>query len=202
MYRRYLKRIMDVLLASIIILILLPLLVLIALLSLIQNRGGVFFLQKRAGLYGEPFKVIKFKTMNDRKDENGKFLPDDIRITRIGKWLRVFSLDEIPQLLNVVKGEMSIIGPRPLPMSYVERYSPIQRRRLNARPGITGYAQVNGRNNLDWDKRFELDVLYVDKLSFWMDITIIFNTIVKVLKRDGVLPDGKSSVDTFKGNNK
>src|SRR5690606_23951345 len=128
----------------------------------------------------------------------GKLLPDEIRITKIGRVLRTFSLDEIPQLLNVIFGEMSLIGPRPLPMSYVARYNDVQRRRLEVRPGITGYAQVNGRNFLDWNKRFALDVHYVENLTFRMDISIIMKTIGKVLKQDGVLPDGKSSVDTFK----
>lgn len=200
MYRKFIKRIIDLVFGLGGILISSPVLLIIFVAQVIDHGVRPFFFQTRAGLHGKPFKVIKFKTMNDRKDENGKLLPDDMRITRIGKWLRMFSLDEIPQLLNVIIGEMSLIGPRPLPMSYVGRYNTAQRKRLDVRPGITGYAQVNGRNTLDWNRRFELDAEYVEKLSFRMDLMIVLKTIGKVLNRDGVLPDGKSSVETFKGN--
>lgn len=199
MYHRIFKRLFDLILSLSGLIILSPVLFLICLFQVFEHGTRPFFFQTRAGLCGKPFKVMKFKTMNDRKDENGKLLPDEIRITKIGRVLRTFSLDEIPQLLNVIFGEMSLIGPRPLPMSYVARYNDVQRRRLEVRPGITGYAQVNGRNFLDWNKRFALDVHYVENLTFRMDISIIMKTIGKVLKQDGVLPDGKSSVDTFKG---
>ena len=177
-----------------------PVLLILLLFQVIDHGVKPFFLQTRAGLNGMPFKVIKFKTMTDTRGCDGKLLSDDQRITKLGKWLRLLSLDEIPQLFNVIYGDMSLIGPRPLPLSYVERYNAEQRRRLDVRPGITGYAQVNGRNNLDWNARFKLDVEYVDNLSFALDVKIILKTIGKVLKQDGVQPDGKSSVETFRGN--
>jgi len=198
-YRRIFKRLFDLILSLSGLIVLLPVLFIICLFQVIDHGLSPFFFQTRAGLFGKPFKVVKFKTMRDERDGDGKLLPDEFRITRFGRILRTLSLDEIPQLVNVIIGEMSLIGPRPLPMSYVTRYNAVQRKRLHVRPGITGYAQINGRNFLDWNKRFELDVYYVENLTFVMDITIIMKTIGKVLKQDGVLPDGKSSVDTFKG---
>jgi lipopolysaccharide/colanic/teichoic acid biosynthesis glycosyltransferase len=190
----------DFVLALIGFVILSPVFVLLALILTINNRGTPFFVQKRPGLHEKPFKLIKFKTMNDAKDQNGKYLPDEVRLTRVGAIIRGLSLDEIPQLLNVLKGEMSLIGPRPLLMEYLPLYSDFQRRRHLVRPGITGLSQVNGRNSLDWPTRFQLDAHYVDNLSFWMDVKILFRTFFKVVKRDGISQDGHVSMTPFKGN--
>jgi lipopolysaccharide/colanic/teichoic acid biosynthesis glycosyltransferase len=163
------------------------------------NHGSVFFLQLRPGHHAKVFKIIKFKTMRDAFDESGYPLPDEMRLTKVGKWVRSASLDELLQLINVIKGDMSMVGPRPLLMQYLERYSPEQARRHDVRPGITGWAQVNGRNAISWEEKFRLDVEYVDRLSFWLDVKILWMTAVNVLKRKGISADGHATMEEFKG---
>lgn len=164
------------------------------------NQGKPFFFQARPGKNGKVFKIIKFKTMNDLKDQNGNLLSDELRLTKIGTFVRKTSLDEMPQLINVLKGDMSLIGPRPLLTQYLHLYNDFQNRRHEVKPGITGWAQVNGRNAISWDKKFELDVWYVDNISFVVDIKILFLTIIKVLKSDGINPDNQSLTEPFIGN--
>jgi len=167
----------------------------------IANKGaGAFFLQERPGKDEKIFKVIKFKTMNDRRDENGNLLPDSERLTTIGRWIRSLSLDEIPQLINVLKGDMSLIGPRPLLVQYLPLYDEVQRRRHEVRPGITGWAQVNGRNAISWQEKFEHDVWYVDHLSLSLDIKILLKTIEKVFKREGINSGTHVTMEPFNGN--
>lgn len=187
MYQHFLKRLIDFLLSLIAIICISPfLLILMALLYFANEGAGVFFLQERPGLKGRIFKVIKFKTMNEKRGEDGKLLPDLLRITKVGKFVRATSLDELPQLFNVLKGDMALIGPRPLLKQYLPLYSEEQMRRHDVRPGISGWAQVNGRNNLSWTEKFKLDVWYVDHLSFALDIKIIFMTVMKVFKRESI----------------
>ena len=164
------------------------------------NNGKPFFFQARPGLYGKIFKVIKFKTMNDRKDKSGNLLPDDKRLTGIGAFIRKTSLDEIPQLLNVIKGDMSLIGPRPLLTEYLPLYDKVQIRRHEVKPGITGWAQVNGRNAISWEKKFEYDVWYVDHLSFLLDVKILFLTLQKVFKSEGISSATAATMERFTGN--
>jgi lipopolysaccharide/colanic/teichoic acid biosynthesis glycosyltransferase len=187
MYRRGLKRIIDFLVVFVVLLAIWPLLVVITIWLSIANKGaGAFFTQERPGLNGKIFKVIKFKSMTDQRDENGKLLPNEQRITRVGKFIRSTSIDELPQLINVLKGDMSIIGPRPLLPRYLELYSAEQARRHDVRPGITGWAQVNGRNAISWTEKFKLDVWYVDHCSLWLDLKIVFMTINNVIKRKNI----------------
>ena len=187
MYQHFFKRLIDFLLSLIAIICISPfLLILMALLYFANEGAGVFFLQERPGLKGKIFKVIKFKTMNEKRGEDGKLLPDLLRITKVGKFVRATSLDELPQLFNVLKGDMALIGPRPLLKQYLPLYSEEQMRRHDVRPGISGWAQVNGRNNLSWAEKFKLDVWYVDHLSFALDIKIIFMTVMKVFKRESI----------------
>ncbi|MBU2945652.1 sugar transferase [Zobellia uliginosa] len=202
MYKAILKRLIDFLVALFGLIVAGPLMVFVILFLAISNKGNVFFVQKRPGKNEVVFKILKFKTMNDRKDENGNLLPDEIRLTPIGKFIRKTSLDELPQLLNVLKGEMSLIGPRPLLVSYLPLYSETQKKRHLVRPGITGWAQVNGRNAISWDKKFEYDVWYVENLSFLLDLKIIFLTIQKVLKSDGISSDSSATMEVFTGNSK
>ena len=184
MYEKYFKRILDFTIVLAVLLVIWPVLLLIAVLLLIFNEGaGVFFTQERPGYNGKIFKIIKFKTMNQRKGDDGNLLPDVQRITKFGGFIRKFSIDELPQLFNVLKGDMSIIGPRPLLVRYLPLYSEEQARRHNVRPGITGWAQCNGRNNLSWTDKFKLDVWYVDNISFAVDCKIVWTTAMKVLKR-------------------
>lgn len=203
MYRNYLKRVFDFSVALIALLILALPLAIITLWLTIANKGaGAFFTQERPGYKAKIFKVIKFKSMTDEKDENGKLLPNEKRITRIGKFIRRTSIDELPQLFNVLKGDMAFIGPRPLMIRYLDLYSPEQARRHDVRPGITGWAQVNGRNNITWTKKFELDVWYVDHVSFWLDIKIYFLTVYKVLKHADIDSGGdKVGAVGFNGHN-
>ena len=187
MYRRGLKRIIDFLVVFVVLLVIWPLLVVITIWLSIANKGaGAFFTQERPGLNGKIFKVIKFKSMTDQRDENGKLLPNEQRITRVGKFIRSTSIDELPQLINVLKGDMSIIGPRPLLPRYLELYSAEQARRHDVRPGITGWAQVNGRNAISWTEKFKLDVWYVDHCSLRLDLKIVFMTINNVIKRKNI----------------
>lgn len=202
MYRHCLKRVFDFLFASVALLILLPVLLLITVGLHVANKGaGAFFFQERPGRYGKLFKVIKFKTMTDERDEQGQLLPDAERLTKIGKIVRSLSIDELPQLVNVLKGDMALIGPRPLLPQYLPLYSKEQARRHEVRPGITGWAQVHGRNAISWTKKFELDVWYVDHCSFLLDVKIFFLTIKKVLVREGISQKGQATMEYFNGKN-
>ena len=201
MYKTYLKRLLDVVLSFMGLLALSPILLLVILLLAIANNGKPFFFQMRPGLKGHLFKIIKFKTMNDKKDSNGKLLNDSLRLTKIGNFVRKTSLDEIPQLINVLKGDMSLIGPRPLLPEYLPLYNDEQKKRHNVRPGITGWAQVNGRNAINWQQKFEYDVWYVQHLSFKLDIKIIIQTFQKVLKSEGIYASSTIVMNRFKGNN-
>ncbi|CAA0149797.1 sugar transferase [Tenacibaculum maritimum] len=200
LYSCFFKRVIDVLLSLIGLIVLFPvLLVVIVLLKI--NQGGVFFLQKRPGKNDEIFEIIKLKTMTDERDSKGVLLPDEKRITRIGQFVRSNSLDEIPQLINVLKGDMSLIGPRPLLVKYLERYTPEQKRRHNVKPGVTGWAQVNGRNEISWERKFELDTWYVDNVNFLIDLKILILTIKKVLDRKGISSKTNATMETFMGKN-
>lgn len=200
LYRNVFKRLLDILVSLIGLLVFFPFLVVITLVLWKSNQGKPFFYQVRPGKDCQLFRVIKFKTMNDKTDEQGDLLPDELRTTRFGKILRQTSLDEIPQLINVFLGNMSIIGPRPLLVEYLELYSEIQLRRHEVRPGITGLSQINGRNLLEWQKRFELDVYYVDNLSFLLDLKIFFLTVKKVFQREGASSAKTVTIKKFKGN--
>lgn len=201
-YRKYCKRIIDFAIAFIALLIIWPILAIATIWLHFANKGaGAFFLQPRPGKNAKPFNVIKFKTMTDQRDANGTLLPDDQRITPIGKFIRSTSLDELPQLINVLKGDMSLIGPRPLLVQYLPLYSKEQARRHEVRPGITGWAQVNGRNAISWKQKFELDVWYVDHCSFLLDMKILLMTIKKVFKREGISSDTSVTMEPFTGNN-
>jgi sugar transferase EpsL len=171
----------------------------ITLLVRLKLGTPVLFRQQRPGLHGKPFMIMKFRTMTDERDADGRLLPDEKRLTAFGRWLRSTSLDELPELLNVLKGDMSLVGPRPLRMRYLERYTPEQMRRHDVLPGLTGWAQINGRNAVTWEKRFQNDVWYVDHLSLWLDIHIIFLTIDKVVKREGISQQGHVTMEEFKG---
>lgn len=200
MYKLFFKRVIDFLIALIALLLLSPIFFIVLILLAIYNAGKPFFFQKRPGKNERIFKVIKFKTMNDKKDSNGELLPDSIRLTKVGKLVRKTSLDEIPQLLNVLKGDMSLIGPRPLLVEYLPRYNREQKRRHCVRPGITGLAQVNGRNAISWKRKFEYDVEYVDNLNFFLDIKIFFMTFLKVFKSEGINEEGQVTATKFMGN--
>lgn len=190
MYEKFFKRILDFTIVLCVLLVIWPFLLIITILLLIFNEGaGAFFTQERPGYKGKIFKIIKFKTMNERRDADGKLLPDVQRITKFGGIVRRLSLDELPQLINVLKGDMAIIGPRPLLVQYLPLYSKEQARRHDVRPGITGWAQCNGRNNISWTKKFELDVWYVDHISFALDFKIVWQTAMKVLKRADIEND-------------
>lgn len=193
------KRLFDLLLSTFGLLVLaLPLLVLI---WLIRRKLGrpVFFTQARPGMHGKPFKMVKFRTMSNARGDDGEMLPDAVRLTPFGRFLRASSLDELPELLNVFKGDMSLVGPRPLLMEYLPLYSPEQARRHEVRPGITGWAQVNGRNAISWEEKFRLDVWYVDHQSFWLDLHIFLLTIWKVIRRDGISAAGEATMAPFTG---
>lgn len=201
MYKYFFKRILDLLLSTIGLVILSPVFIVVVLLLMINNGGKPFFYQKRPGKDENIFKVIKFKTMNDKIAKNGELLPDKERLTSVGKFIRKTSIDEIPQLINVFKGEMSLIGPRPLLPEYLALYNSEQRKRHNVKPGITGWAQINGRNTISWEKKFEYDVWYVDNLSFVLDIKILLNTFLKVVKSEDINTMGHATTEAFKGNN-
>jgi|SRR5688572_17417022 len=198
-YRDFLKRLLDLVVSFVALCLLSPLILGVAIFLLIANQGKPFFFQRRPGKNGRIFMLVKFKTMNDRRDAAGNLLPDEKRLTAIGKFIRKTSLDEIPQLINVVKGDMSLVGPRPLLVEYLPLYSPFQHRRHEVRPGITGWAQVNGRNAISWEKKFELDVWYADHLSPSLDARILWLTIKKVFKTEGISQDGHATMPHFKG---
>ena len=201
MYNRVFKRVIDLIVAFIALLILAPLIGLITLLLYSQNKGKPFFFQERPGQFKKPFYIIKFKTMTDEKDAEGNLLPDNLRITKFGGWVRKLSIDELPQLINVLKGEMSLVGPRPLLFKYMPLYTAEQLRRHEVRPGITGWAQVNGRNSISWTQKFALDVEYVDKVSFLMDCKILLLTVKKVLIREGINQSAERPMQPYNGTN-
>lgn len=201
MYKNFFKPLMDVSAALLALLLLSPVFLVITCILFIANEGKPFFFQERPGLQERPFFVIKFKTMNDKKDANGQLLPNHLRTTAIGAFLRATSLDEIPQLINVLKGDMSLVGPRPLLFKYIPLYSPEQRRRHSVKPGITGWAQVNGRNAISWAKKFDCDIYYVDNCSLALDIRILWLTVFKVLKKEGVNVSATVIVEPFNGSN-
>lgn len=201
LYKSFFKRAIDVMASGSVLLVLsVPLAVVTLWLHFANKGAGAFFRQERPGKDGKIFKVVKFKTMTDERDTDGKLLPDAQRLTKVGKLVRSTSIDELPQLWNVFKGDMSLIGPRPLLVKYLDRYTPEQARRHEVRPGITGWAQVNGRNNISWDKKFELDVYYVDHLSFTLDCRVIISTLKKVLLREDISKDGEATTSEFLGN--
>ena len=199
-YRQIIKPTFDFVFSLVYVIMLSPLILIIVLVLLLTNSGSPFFMQKRPGKNGRIFKVIKFKTMKDRKDKNGNLLPDEERITLIGKFLRKSSLDEIPQLFNVLKGDMSIIGPRPLLVRYLHLYNDFQKRRHEVKPGITGLAQVKGRNAITWENKFKFDVWYVDNVSFILDLKIFLISVIKVLKSEGTDLAGPGIHEIFEGN--
>lgn len=195
-----LKRLLDIGVSGLALLLLSPVLVVLAILVRVKLGSPVLFRQTRPGLHGEPFEMMKFRTMTDGRDNNGELLPDDQRLAPFGRFLRSSSLDELPELLNVLRGDMSLVGPRPLLMAYLPLYNAHQRRRHEVRPGITGWAQINGRNNVTWQEKFDLDVWYVDHAGLWLDLKILLLTAWTVLRRDGVSKDGHATTDYFKGN--
>lgn len=202
MYKNFFKRILDFTIVLVVLLIIWPILLVITLWQHIANKGaGAFFTQLRPGKNGKLFKVIKYKTMTDEKDQQGNLLPDAQRLTKVGKFVRSTSIDELPQLINVLKGDMALIGPRPLLPQYLPLYSKEQARRHEVRPGITGWAQINGRNAISWTKKFEYDVWYVDHCSFWLDLKIAFLTIKKVFIREGISQEGQATMEFFNGHN-
>lgn len=202
MYKYFFKRLIDFIIVFCVLVVIWPILLIITLWLHFANKGaGAFFAQERPGKGGKVFKVIKFKTMTDERDADGNLLPDADRLTNVGRFIRSTSIDELPQLINVLKGDMALIGPRPLLVQYLPLYSKEQARRHDVRPGITGWAQVNGRNAISWTKKFELDVWYVDHCSFWLDVKIIFLTIKKVFVREGISQEGQATMEFFTGNN-
>jgi len=201
MYRFFIKRLFDFIISLIALIIISPIFIIVTIMLIFGNKGKPFFIQTRPGKNCKLFKIIKFKTMNDKKDQQNNLLPDADRLTTVGKFIRKTSLDEIPQLLNVLKGDMSLIGPRPLLIEYLPLYNNFQKRRHEVKPGITGWAQVNGRNAITWKERFLLDVWYVDNLSFSTDIKILFMTIIKVFRSEGITQQNHVTIEPFKGNN-
>lgn len=200
MYKRFFKRILDFFIALIGLVVLFPLLVLISIFLFFATSGSPFFFQNRPGKQGVVFKIVKFKTMNDKKDKEGNLFSDEIRLTKVGRFIRKTSLDELPQLINVVKGDMSLIGPRPLLIDYLQLYSDHQKRRHEVKPGITGWAQVNGRNAISWSEKFDYDVWYVTNCSFILDCKIVILTIKKVFMSEGISAAGSMTTEKFKGN--
>lgn len=193
------KRLFDVICAALALILLSPVLLLVAWLVRRHMGSPVLFRQLRPGLGGKPFLMVKFRTMRDATDANGVALPDSERLTRLGRFLRASSLDELPELWNVLKGDMSLVGPRPLLVEYLPLYSPHEFRRHEVRPGITGWAQVNGRNSLSWQQKFDMDVWYVDNRSFWLDLRILWKTVIKVLQREGISAQGEATMERFRG---
>lgn len=201
-YKNCIKRVLGFILSLLAIICLSPLLLVVTVWLHFANKGaGAFFFQERPGKNGKIFKIIKYKTMTDERGADGELLPDEQRLTRVGRFVRSTSIDELPQLFNVLKGDMALIGPRPLLVQYLPLYSPEQARRHEVRPGITGWAQCHGRNTLSWSEKFRLDVWYVDHCTFANDVKVIFSTIKKVIARDGISQDGQATMQTFNGNN-
>lgn len=202
MYRNGIKRFLDFWIALMALVCISPILLIVSIWLHFANKGaGAFFFQERPGLHGKVFKIVKFKTMTDERDANGNLLPDEMRLTKVGKFVRSSSIDELPQLINVLKGDMALIGPRPLLPKYLPLYSNEQARRHNVRPGITGWAQCHGRNGISWTEKFKLDVWYVDHCSLSTDIRIIITTIKTALNRDGISQEGNATMEPFNGSN-
>ena len=200
MYKKFFKPLLDKVLAFILIIAFLPVMIIVAIVIYLWDGFPILFVQERPGYKGKIFKIYKFRTMTNETDANGNLLPDEKRLKGFGKFLRSTSLDELPQLFNILKGDMSFVGPRPLLIEYLPLYNKRQKKRHNVKPGITGWAQVHGRNLLDWATRFEYDVWYVEHLSFWLDMKILWMTLVKVIKREGVSAKGHVTMEKFKGN--
>lgn len=198
-YEKYIKRLIDIVLSGCALVVLSPILLIVALLVKTKLGSPVLFKQKRPGLNEEIFEMYKFRTMTDERDENGEFLPDEIRLTSFGKKLRSTSLDELPELINIFKGDMSIVGPRPLLPRYLERYNPEQRKRHLVKPGFTGLAQVEGRNSLSWEEKFEFDIKYIKNISFLLDVKIVIRTVGVVLKKEGISSNSSVTMDEFTG---
>jgi len=202
MYKHFFKRCISIFGAVLALIVVGWLIIIVAIILHFANKGaGVFFMQERPGKDAKIYKVIKFKTMTDERDAEGKLLPDAQRLTKVGKIVRSLSIDELPQLINILKGDMSFIGPRPWKVEYLPLYSPEQMRRHEVRPGISGWAQVNGRNAISFTKRLEYDIYYVDHLTFWLDVKIFFMTIFKVFKREGISEEGQATSEAFNGHN-
>lgn len=202
MYKHFFKRFFDFWIALIALICISPILLVVTIWLHFANKGaGAFFTQERPGKGAKIFKVVKFKTMTDERDENGELLPDEVRLTKVGKFVRSTSIDELPQLFNVLKGDMALIGPRPLLVQYLPLYSKEQMRRHEVRPGISGWAQCHGRNNISWAKKFELDVWYVDHVSLLTDLKVIWITVLKVLKRSDISQEGQATMEAFNGHN-
>lgn len=202
MYRNFFKRYLDIVISSLSLILISPLLLVVTIWLHFANKGaGAFFYQQRVGKHGKSFKIIKFKTMTDERDADGKLLPDEKRLTKVGKIVRSSSIDELPQFINVLKGDMSLIGPRPLLEKYLPLYSKEQNRRHLVRPGISGWAQCHGRNAMTWTKKFEYDVWYVDHLSFALDVLVVIKTIKSVLFREGISGEGSATMEPFNGHN-
>lgn len=201
MYKNFFKRGIDFSSALLGLLISSPVLLIFAILLTIQNKGTPFFLQERPGFKQKPFRIIKFKSMTDERDAHGNLLPDNLRLTKLGRFVRKTSIDELPQLINVLKGDMSLIGPRPLLFKYIPLYNQEQKRRHEVRPGITGWAQVNGRNSINWTEKFKYDVEYVNKVNFMFDVKILVMTVLKVVKREGINQTNERPMEPFNGMN-
>lgn len=202
MYKHFFKRVLDFFISLVALICISPILLVVTIWLHFANKGaGAFFFQERPGLHGKIFKVIKFKTMTDEKDAEGNLLPDEVRLTKVGKFVRSTSIDELPQLINVLKGDMSLIGPRPLLVQYLPIYSPEQARRHEVRPGISGWAQCHGRNAISWSEKFKLDVWYVDHCTLWTDIKVIFITVKNVLMRKDINSATSATMEVFNGNN-
>jgi undecaprenyl phosphate N,N'-diacetylbacillosamine 1-phosphate transferase len=199
MFKHFIKPLGNFFIALFLLIILSPIILLTAILLFLANNGKVFFFQQRPGLNSKPFKIVKFKTMRDTFDQEGVPLPDNVRLTKVGSIVRSASLDELLQLINVLKGDMNLVGPRPLLMQYLSRYSPEQARRHEVKPGITGWAQVNGRNAISWEQKFKYDIEYVEKQSFSLDIKILWMTFLNVIQRKGISADGHVTMEEFKG---
>lgn len=197
--RNFIKRLFDIISSAVALIIISPLLIILAVLVRLKLGSPILFRQQRPGLGGKAFAIYKFRTMTDRHDATGNLLPDDQRLPAFGRFLRSTSFDELPELLNVFKGDMSVVGPRPLMMKYLGRYSPEQARRHEVKPGITGWAQINGRNTVSWEDKFKLDVWYVDNWTFWLDMKIIFRSIWMVIAREGITQQGRATIDEFMG---
>ena len=201
MYKTFIKRILDFVVSFSLLLFISPIIFVVYIILFIQNKGNALFFQDRPGMLGKKIRIVKFKSMTDAKDHYGNLLPDNERITKFGTFIRKTSLDELPQLINVLKGDMSLIGPRPLLFKYMPLYSEEQKRRHTVKPGITGWAQINGRNSISWTKKFEFDIYYVDNLSFLFDLKILWLTLIKVLKREGVNQSNERPMQPFTGKN-
>ena len=202
MYLKFLKPAFDFIVAFLLLVLLWPVLLLVILIAFFGNSGKVFFKQKRPGLHGKIFTIYKFRTMNEKCDAAGNLLPDAERLTSLGKFIRKTSLDELPQLFNVLKGELSLVGPRPLLVEYLELYSPEEMKRHNVKPGITGWAQVNGRNRQTWEERFRLDLFYVEHISFWLDLKILGLTFLKIFRSHETSAEGHATMEKFQGTQK